>query len=113
MFLRALRWQHLSNCLGAAFRTFLWKSCCFPAGFRSIWTKLPTGPEPLWCRCSFFARLKATAKNPNKVGILELFVTHPDEEKHYFPERTLLNKIFLGLDYLGRTTRPLNPKKIT
>jgi squalene-hopene/tetraprenyl-beta-curcumene cyclase len=42
---------------------------------------------PLFILCT----LKATAKNPNKVGILELFVTHPDEEKHYFPERTFLN----------------------
>ena len=62
---------------------------------------------PLFILCT----LKATAKNPNKVSILELFVTHPDEEQHYFPERTLLNKVFLGLDFLGRATRPLIPKK--
>ena len=62
---------------------------------------------PLFILCT----LKATAKNPTNTSILELFVTHPDEEQHYFPERTLLNKIFLGLDYLGRTTRPLIPKK--
>ena len=55
--------------------------------------------------------LKATAKNPHKINILELFVTHPDEEQHYFPERTLLNKVFLGLDRLGHITRPLIPKK--
>jgi len=55
--------------------------------------------------------LKATAKNPHKVNVLELFVTHPDEEQHYFPERTLLNKVFLGLDRLGHITRPLIPKK--
>ena len=58
----------------------------------------------------FYAK-KATAKNPNKVSVLELFVTHPDEEQHYFPERTLLNKIFLGLDKLGLATRPLIPNK--
>jgi len=62
---------------------------------------------PLFILCT----LKATAKNPNKVNILELFVTHPDKEKHYFPERTILNKVFLGLDLLGRATRPLIPKK--
>ena len=55
--------------------------------------------------------LKARAKNPHKINILELFVTHPDEEQHYFPERTLLNKVFLGLDRLGHITRPLIPKK--
>ena len=62
---------------------------------------------PLFIVCT----LKATAKNPKNINILELFVTHPDEEQHYFPERTLLNKVFLGLDLLGRKTRPLIPKK--
>ena len=62
---------------------------------------------PLFIICT----LKATALNPKKINILELFVIHPDKEQHYFPERTLLNKIFLGLDWLGRATRPLIPKK--
>jgi len=64
---------------------------------------------PLFVLCT----LKATAKNPKKVSILELFLVHPDQEKHYFPERTPLNKIFLGLDRLGRATRPLIPKSLT
>ena len=72
----------------------------------SYWSR--TVMVPLFILCT----LKATAVNPNKVSILELFVTHPDEEKHYFPERTLLNKIFLGLDKLGHATRPLIPKKM-
>ncbi len=63
---------------------------------------------PLFIICT----LQAKAKNPKKVNILELFVTHPDDEQHYFPERTLLNKIFLGLDFLGKKTRPLIPKKM-
>jgi len=62
---------------------------------------------PLFILCT----LKAKAKNPKKINILELFVTHPDVEQHYFPERTILNKVFLGLDFLGRATRPLIPKK--
>ena len=62
---------------------------------------------PLFIICT----LKAKAKNPKNINILELFVTHPDLEQHYFPERTLLNKIFLGLDFLGKKTRPLIPKK--
>jgi squalene-hopene/tetraprenyl-beta-curcumene cyclase len=72
----------------------------------SYWSR--TVMVPLFILCT----LKATARNPNKVNILELFVTHPDEEKHYFPERTILNKVFLGLDFLGRATRPLIPKKM-
>lgn len=63
---------------------------------------------PLFILCT----LKATAKNPQNVNVLELFVTHPDEEQHYFPERTLLNKFFLGLDKLGRVTEPLIPTKM-
>lgn len=63
---------------------------------------------PLFILCT----LKATAKNPKNVNVLELFVTHPDEEQHYFPERTLLNKFFLGLDKLGRVTEPLIPTKM-
>ncbi|MEI6335189.1 MAG: squalene--hopene cyclase [Methylococcaceae bacterium] len=71
----------------------------------SYWSR--TVMVPLFILCT----LKATAKNPNKVSILELFVTHPDKEQHYFPERTVLNKVFLGLDLLGRATRPLIPRK--
>jgi len=63
---------------------------------------------PLFILCSF----KAKAANPNQVGILELFVTHPDKERHYFPECTLLNKIFLVLDQFGRITQPLIPESI-
>ena len=63
---------------------------------------------PLFILCT----LEAKAKNPHNVDILELFVTHPDLEKHYFPERTLLNKCFLGLDKLGRLTRPLIPESM-
>lgn len=72
----------------------------------SYWSR--TVMVPLFILCT----LQATAKNPNKIGILELFITHPDQEKHYFPERTLLNKLFLGLDQLGRATRPLIPERL-
>ncbi|MEQ1484064.1 squalene--hopene cyclase [Methyloglobulus sp.] len=72
----------------------------------SYWSR--TVMVPLFILCS----LKATAKNPNNINVLELFVTHPDEEQHYFPERTLLNKIFLGLDKFGQWAEPFIPKKI-
>jgi squalene-hopene/tetraprenyl-beta-curcumene cyclase len=67
----------------------------------SYWSR--TVMVPLFILCT----LKAKAKNPHKVDVLELFVVHPDKEQHYFAERTLLNKFFLGLDKLGRITRPL------
>lgn len=72
----------------------------------SYWSR--TVMVPLFILCT----LKATAKNPNKIGILELFTVHPDQEQHYFPERTLLNKIFLGLDQMGRLINPLIPRKM-
>ncbi len=72
----------------------------------SYWSR--TVMVPLFILCT----LKATAKNPNKVSVGELFLVDPEKEKHYFPERTLLNKIFLGLDKLGRVTRPLIPEKM-
>ena len=72
----------------------------------SYWSR--TVMVPLFIMCT----LKAKAKNPKKVNVLELFVVHPDEEKHYFPERTLLNKFFLGLDKLGRVTEPLIPQSM-
>ncbi|MBK8814358.1 MAG: squalene--hopene cyclase [Methylococcaceae bacterium] len=72
----------------------------------SYWSR--TVMVPLFILCT----LQATAKNPKQIDILELFITHPDEEKHYFPERTLLNKLFLGLDKLGRMAEPLIPASI-
>ena len=72
----------------------------------SYWSR--TVMVPLFILCT----LKAKAKNPHQVDILELFVTHPNKEKHYFPKRTLLNKFFLGLDKLGRATNPLIPTKM-
>ena len=72
----------------------------------SYWSR--TVMVPLFILCT----LKAKAKNPHKVDILELFVTHPDKEKHYFPERTWMNKFFLFLDKLGRITRPLITKRM-
>jgi len=53
--------------------------------------------------------LKPRAKNPRGVDILELFTTPPDLERHYFPRRGLLNRVFLALDRLGRLLDPLVP----
>jgi squalene-hopene/tetraprenyl-beta-curcumene cyclase len=72
----------------------------------SYWSR--TVMVPLFILCT----LKAKAKNPHKISVLELFVTHPDEEQHYFPERTFLNKCFLALDKLGRITSPLIPESM-
>jgi squalene-hopene/tetraprenyl-beta-curcumene cyclase len=73
----------------------------------SYWSR--TVMVPLFILCT----LKAKALNPKKINISELFVTPPDEEKHYFSNDTLLSKIFLGLDKLGLITRPFIPKRLT
>ncbi|MEN8259658.1 MAG: squalene--hopene cyclase [Pseudomonadota bacterium] len=72
----------------------------------SYWSR--TVMVPLFILCT----LKATAKNPNQVDILELFAVHPDEEQNYFPNRTLLNKFFLFLDKLGRLADPVIPARM-
>jgi squalene-hopene/tetraprenyl-beta-curcumene cyclase len=63
---------------------------------------------PLFILCS----LQAKAKNPKKVGVRELFVTPPEQERHYFPTAGLINKFFLGLDKVGRACDPLIPKSL-
>ena len=72
----------------------------------SYWSR--TVMVPLFILCT----LKARAKNPKQIDVRELFITPPEEEQHYFPKRTLLNKIFLGLDGLGRTIDPFIPKRV-
>ncbi|MCK5828760.1 MAG: squalene--hopene cyclase [Methylococcales bacterium] len=72
----------------------------------SYWSR--TVMVPLFILCT----LKATAINPNNINVRELFLIDPNKEKHYFPERTFLNKCFLTLDKFGRFTRPLIPKKM-
>ena len=72
----------------------------------SYWSR--TVMVPLFILCT----LKAKALNPKKVDVLELFITHPDREEHYFPNRGLLNKLFLALDKIGRSTEPLIPRKL-
>lgn len=69
----------------------------------SYWSR--TVMVPLFVLCT----LKARAKNPRQVDIRELFITPPEEEKHYFPKRGLLNKFFLSLDFIGRSLDPLIP----
>ncbi len=62
----------------------------------SYWAR--TTLVPLTILCS----LKARAINPGQVDIAELFVTPPEQERDYFLRGGLLNRLFLGLDTLGR-----------
>jgi squalene-hopene/tetraprenyl-beta-curcumene cyclase len=55
--------------------------------------------------------LKPRARNPRRVGIEELFVTAPEEERHYLvnPTGKPLGTLFLGLDRVLRAVQPLFP----
>lgn len=72
----------------------------------SSWTRAVM--VPLFILCA----LEAKAKNPSQVHISELFLMDPDEEKHYVPARTFLNKCFLALDKIGSAIRPLIPAAV-
>ncbi len=72
----------------------------------SYWSR--TVVVPLTILCS----LKPRAKNPRKIQIQELFVTPPEEEKHYFPARSHLNRIFLLFDRAGRLLEPSLPRTV-
>jgi squalene-hopene/tetraprenyl-beta-curcumene cyclase len=72
----------------------------------SYWSR--TVMVPLFILCS----LKPRAKNPRQVHIPELFTVPADQERHYFKTASLLGKLFLMLDKIGRGIEPLIPKKM-
>lgn len=53
--------------------------------------------------------LKPKAANPRRVSIAELFTIPPYQEQDYFPVRSLLNKVILRIERLGRRLAPLIP----
>jgi squalene-hopene cyclase len=70
----------------------------------SYWSR--TVMVPLSILCS--NRVKA--RNPSKIGIAELFVTQPEQERQYFSHvKTRLGKAILVLDRMGRLMEPLIP----
>ncbi|MGH8159933.1 MAG: squalene--hopene cyclase [Rhodanobacter sp.] len=60
---------------------------------------------PLFILCS----LKTCAKNPRGVAVPELFVTPPEQERHYFATNGFISRMFLVLDKIGRACDPLIP----
>ena len=69
----------------------------------SYWSR--TVMVPLFLLYSF----KATAKNPLGINVKELFVTPPEEEKHYFPTNSTTSKIILALERTAYHLRGLIP----
>lgn len=70
----------------------------------SYWSR--TVMVPLLILCS----LKPSARNPDGVGIAELFTTPPDQERDYFPVRSTLNRTFLAFDSVGKWAEPFIPR---
>ncbi|MGH8152032.1 MAG: squalene--hopene cyclase [Rhodanobacteraceae bacterium] len=61
---------------------------------------------------SVLTTLKPHAANPRGVHIDELFVTPPDEERHYFHARSLLNRVLIVGEELVRRLEFLIPKRV-
>ena len=76
----------------------------------SYWSR--TVMVPLFILCTRRPR----ARNPQQVGVAELFVTPPDQEQHYFPSapgrRGRLARAFRLLDRCARRMDPLIPKAV-
>ena len=72
----------------------------------SYWAR--TTVVPLTILCS----LKAKAANPHNVGVRELFITPPEQERHYFLRGDALNRAFLTLDKAGRALDRWIPKSL-
>ena len=64
---------------------------------------------PLFILCSH----KVTARNPQGVGVRELFTVDPEKERNYFAHvKTPLGKLVLGLERVASTFEPYLPKKL-
>ena len=70
----------------------------------SYWARTVIVPLSILCTN------KVKARNPNRIGIAELFVTNPDKETNYFSHvKTPLGKLILVLERIGRLLEPLIP----
>jgi len=72
----------------------------------SYWARTTVVPLTILCT------LKARANNPEKIGVRELFVTPPEQERHYFLRGGALNRMFLVVDSIGRALDRWMPKKL-
>ncbi len=72
----------------------------------SCWSRAVMVPLTMLCTA------KPQARNPSGIGIAELFVTPPDEERDYFVKTGFINRAFLALDWIGRRAEPLIPPAI-
>ncbi len=72
----------------------------------SYWSR--TVMVPLLGLCS----LKVRARNPRGIGIAELFVRPPDEERDYFPVRSFMNFALCKLERIGLRLERSIPRRL-
>ncbi len=61
---------------------------------------------------SVLTTLKPRAANPRNVHIDELFVTPPERERHYFHQRSLLNRVLFWCEEIIRRGEWLIPRRV-
>ena len=72
----------------------------------AYWTRTVTVPLAILCS------RRERAKNPRGVGIRELFVVAPEEERNYFPIRSPLNRVFVEVDRVARKLERFIPNAL-
>ncbi len=72
----------------------------------SYWSR--TVMVPLLVLCT----LKARARNPGAVHVRELFTVPAERERHYFPRRGPINRLFMLLDRAGRIADGWVPRRM-
>ncbi|MFP4357426.1 MAG: squalene--hopene cyclase [Puniceicoccaceae bacterium] len=78
------------------------------------WFPFHLGKVAYWSRTVMAPLLvlyskRARAENPTGTGVAELFITPAEIERHYFPTRSRLNRLFLFLERSARLCEPLIP----
>jgi len=72
----------------------------------AYWSRAVTVPLSILCS------LRARAVNPTGCGVAELFVRPPEQERRYFVAQSLLNRLFIVGDQLGRRLEGLIPRRL-
>jgi squalene-hopene/tetraprenyl-beta-curcumene cyclase len=72
-------------------------------GLISYWSR--TVVVPLLILCS----LKPRARNPQGIGISELFTIDPEKERDWFPARSRLNRLLIAIERVGRQVERFVP----
>lgn len=101
----------------AMYRQIPWRGVPFvPAEIMLLprWFPFHLSKVAYWSRAvmvplSILCTLKASAANPRKINVRELFTIDPEKERNYFPIRTSLNRLLLYVERLGSMLEPFIP----